>query len=168
MGKKNKLAKQTIDEIKKEVAQECSEDNFEVLFEAEITVGDYDTAKSLWKSVGDRYVYQFMEKEAVEYVLGDNTINGIQLNDKIRQNELHEYYITHRESFIDELIGWISETTKCKELMKQDLKMLMAWDDEYILSSNSTNSYIGKDSSEFNETCKEILEINIKLNGKKE
>jgi len=53
----------------------------------------------------------------MEYILGDNTINGIKLNEKIQQEELHEYYIVDREDFIDELIRWISEANKDKELM---------------------------------------------------
>jgi len=47
--------------------------------------------------------------------------------------------------------------------MKQDLKELMTWDDEYILSSISTNSYLGENSPEFEETCKELLELNSSL-----
>jgi len=35
----------TIDEIKKEVAKECAEEHFEVIFEAEISVGDYEQAR---------------------------------------------------------------------------------------------------------------------------
>ncbi len=101
-------------------------------------------------------------EDETKYVLGEDSINGIKLDDSIRNEELYEFYITHRESFIDELIDWISEATKDKELMITDLKELMTWEDEYILSSNSTNSYIGKHSSKFNETCKELLTINKK------
>ena len=39
----------TIDEIKKEIAKECAEEHFEVIFEAEIMVGD-------------RYIKQFENK----------------------------------------------------------------------------------------------------------
>jgi hypothetical protein len=52
----------TIDEIKKEVAKECAEEHFEVIFEAEIMVGDYETARRLWNEVGDRYIKQFENK----------------------------------------------------------------------------------------------------------
>jgi polyhydroxyalkanoate synthesis regulator phasin len=98
------------------------------------------------------------------YVLGDNSINGVTLNDKIHDEELHEYSIIDRTNFIDELINWISEATGSnKYMMKEDLEMLMSWDDDYILSSNSTNSYIGADNSKFNETCKELVELSLKL-----
>ena len=49
----------TIDQIKKEVAKECAEEHFEVIFEAEIIVGDYEQARRLWNEVGDRYIKQF-------------------------------------------------------------------------------------------------------------
>ena len=100
--------------------------------------------------------------EEVKYVLGENSINGTKLNDKIREEELHEYYIVEREDFIDDLIRWTAETKSSsdKALMKDDLKMLMTWDDQYILNSNSTNSYIGKNCKQFNEVCEELLEIN--------
>ena len=98
-----------------------------------------------------------------KFILTEDCINGIKLNDKIREEELHEFSIIHRESFIDELIRWISEATQDKELMKQDLKELMTWDDEYILSSNSTNHYIGINSSDYEETCIELLELNKTL-----
>ena len=47
--------------------------------------------------------------------------------------------------------------------MKQDLKELMSWTDEYILTSNSTNYYIGIDSPDYEETCVELLELNKSL-----
>ena len=97
------------------------------------------------------------------YILTDNCINGIQLNEKIIDQELHEFSIIHRESFIDELIDWISEAKSWKELMKQDLKELMDWTDEYILTSNSTNHYIGINSSDYEETCIELLKLNESL-----
>ncbi len=49
----------TIDEIKIEVANECGEEHFDVIFEAEISVGDYEEARRLWNEVGDRYIKQF-------------------------------------------------------------------------------------------------------------
>lgn len=98
-----------------------------------------------------------------KFTLTEDSINGIKINDKIRNEELHEFSIIHRESFIDELISWISEASRDKELMKQDLKELMSWSDEYILSSNSTNHYIGLNSSDYEQTCAELLELNASL-----
>jgi len=103
------------------------------------------------------------EKEEVLYILSDDSINGVKLNEKIRHEELFEYTITHRESFIDELTRWISEATKDKELMKSNLKMLMEVEDEYILSSVSTNAYLYNGCADFNNTCKELLKLNKSL-----
>lgn len=109
------------------------------------------------------YREEVQEEPEILYVLGDNTINGVSLNEKIRDEDMHEYYITHRESFLEELMIWIGEASKDKELMKQDLEMLMQWDDEYILSSNLTNSYLGQGDSDFDTACQELLEINKSL-----
>ncbi len=49
----------TIEDIKKEVAKECAEKHFEVIFEAEISVGNYEQALRLWNEVGNRYIKQF-------------------------------------------------------------------------------------------------------------
>lgn len=105
-----------------------------------------------------------------QYILGENTINGIELDDRIREEGLHEYYIVDREELIDNLIMWIAEAqypmlqgrvrSADAYLMKEDLKMLMEWDDDYILSSMETNSYLNPQSDGFNEACIELISIN--------
>lgn len=125
-----------------------------------------------WKKVS-KILNSFKEEESnPKYFLKENGIHIIgsyfvNLDDKLRYDELHEYYIIKREDFIDELINWISEATSDKQLMKDDLKMLMKLKDEYIFSSNSTNSYIHEFSENFNETCEELLELNKKLENEK-
>jgi len=95
------------------------------------------------------------------YVVGSHKVT---LNEQIRQEELHEYSIIDRKDFIDELIRWISEARSTdKELMKQDLFMIEAWDDDYILSSNSTNSYVRQGDSDFDRICEELIKINESL-----
>ena len=103
---------------------------------------DVEWVKNKWKVI---------EVAKSPYTLtSEDTINvagsgGVKLNEKIRQEDLHEYSIVHRESFIDELTRWITEARSSdKALMQEDLKMLMDVEDEYIFSSNSTNSYITK------------------------
>lgn len=104
------------------------------------------------------------KEEKVLYILSENAINDIELNEKIRDNDLFEYYIIDRKEFIDELINWISEAEGTnKIMMKADLEMLMNIEDEYMLSSISTNEYIGKADSNFNELCKELLDLNKSL-----
>jgi len=98
------------------------------------------------------------------YVLGEGSINGTELNKEIRQEEMHEYSIIEREDFIDELIRWIGEANDSdKALMRQDLEELLTWDDTYMLTSNSTNSYLRQGDSDFDEACKELLELNETL-----
>lgn len=125
----------------------CSKEEFQEL-------KDYLDAQS-W----DYKEEEVQEEPEILYVLGDGTINGVSLDEKIRDEDMHEYYITHRESFLEELMRWIGEANKDKELMKQDLEMLMGWDDEYILTSNSTNSYLGQGDSDFDTACQELLEL---------
>ncbi len=97
------------------------------------------------------------------YVLSENAINGIAISEKIHDKELFEYEIRDREDFIDNLICWIAEAKGSdKLLMKQDLVLLLGVEDDYILSSISTNKYLYEGCSEFNNTCKQLLELNAK------
>lgn len=54
------------------------------------------------------------------------------------------YDIRYREDMIDNLIMWLSESKNegDKFLMKEDLKMLMDWNCEFIYSGEDTNEYI--------------------------
>jgi len=92
---------------------------------------------------------------------GDNFfINGIEIPNEIFDEEKVEFKIVEREIFIDDLIDWISECkTSDKQLMKDDLKMLMQINDEFILSSTGTNHYLYGNSEEFNNKCEEILNL---------
>jgi hypothetical protein len=91
--------------------------------------------------------------------IGENFyINKIKIPNKIFDNELVEYRIEDRETLIDNLIMWISECrTSDKQLMIDDLKLLIKLDDEFILSSINTNHYLYGNSDEFNSKCEEIL-----------
>ena len=118
--------------------------------------------KTKWKvTEAAQSPYELTSEDTI-HVVGSG---GVKLNEKIRQEDLHEYSIIHRKSFIEELIRWITEARNSsdKMLMQEDLKMLMDVEDDYIFSSNSTNSYITKSDSEFEETCKELIELNKTL-----
>lgn len=97
-------------------------------------------------------------------------INGTLINEEIFNQEKVDYSPRDRKDFIDTLIDWISECGRDREndkyLMKEDLKMLMEWEDEFIFSSILTNEYIAKsqDEEEFNNICEEILKLNSELN----
>jgi len=56
---------------------------------------------------------------------------------------MKNYIKVKRESMIDNLIRWINETKSesFAQMMKDDLKMLMNWKCEYILSNTETNDY---------------------------
>lgn len=104
----------------------------------------------------------------MRYTITDNDgyeINGIKLNEEMFQEELIGYQIRDRKDFIDNLIDWISEATKDREIMKDDLKYLMGLEDEFILSSIHTNEYICYSDSEeeFNNIIQEMLELNKTL-----
>jgi hypothetical protein len=98
------------------------------------------------------------------YKLGEDSINGIKIDDEIFMNEQSDWKITHRESFLDELIGWIGDSMRAdrsdSRLMKDDLFELATWKDEYIFSNITTNDYVGEDDSRFNEICEELLKFN--------
>jgi len=104
-----------------------------------------------------------------KYILTDNEkihvvgSHGVSLSSKIQEEDLHEYSIAHRESLIEDLYRWIAEGSNQAQMMKDDLRMLEDLEDDYIFSSNSTNSYISSESPEFNQTCEELIEINENL-----
>jgi len=94
-------------------------------------------------------------------------INGVLIDEKIFDEEKVDYRPVFREDQIDNLINWISEASGSNResdlyLMKEDLKYLINLSDEMVFSSLSTNEFIARsdDLEEFNEICKEILEIN--------
>jgi hypothetical protein len=118
--------------------------------------------KNKWKvTEAAQPAYELTSEDTI-HVVGSG---GVKLSEKIRQEDLHEYSIVHRKSFIDELTRWITEARNSSDkiLMQEDLKMLMDVEDDYIFSSNSTNSYITKSDSEFEKTCKELIELNKTL-----
>ena len=87
-------------------------------------------------------------------------INGVLIPNDIFEQEKTDFKIVDREDFLDELIHWISEAKGSdKDLMKTDLKELMNIDDKFILSSIDTNYYLYGNSQEFNDKCREILEL---------
>ena len=102
-----------------------------------------------------------------EYLLTEGAINAIKLDPRIKNEEMHEYSVVDRESIIDDIIGWIAEGLRANSpdvpIMKDDLKMLMGWNDVYVLSSNSTNSYLVAGHIGYDTACEEILQINEEL-----
>lgn len=89
-------------------------------------------------------------------------IDGKEIDKEIFNNEQADYILEDRQELIDKLIDWISEATRDKEVMKDDLKYLMALYDDYVWSSISTNEYIAKSDNpkEWNSICEDILTLN--------
>ena len=89
-------------------------------------------------------------------------INREVINEKIFQEELFDYRVEDKKTFIDLLIDWISESNsnKDKYLMKEDLKMIMEKEDNTFFSSIHTNKYIFPDDEEFNQICEELIKLN--------
>jgi len=103
----------------------------------------------LLKGGWDFKIDEEQKEEEPKYILSEDGIlivgsHGITLNEKIRQEELHEYSIIERKELISDLISWIGECgqnrSSDKVLMTDDLEMLMNWEDAYIFTSNSNFS----------------------------
>ena len=117
--------------------------------------------KEIFREATIECIENDVEKVSSENILGNNSINGIKLNEKIRNEELFEYQIRDREDFIENLYSWIAEAKgNDKILMKEDLQELLGVEDNYIFSSINTNHYIYVGCSDFDETCKELLALN--------
>ena len=114
---------------------------------------------------------ELVEKSGADYILGDYTIctpnsNPVKIytfDEELLHEKGFEYSIINRKEFIDDLYTWIGEAIRAGNsdavLMKQDLEMLIKIEDEWIFSSTSTNKYIYEGHSEFNKTCKELIEL---------
>lgn len=98
---------------------------------------------------------------------GIYSINQTEINETIFNQELFNYSIVDRDDFIDDLIRWINEADRDRELMKDDLKYLMGCDDIYLFSSIETNEYVleSDNEEEFNSLCEELLELNKTLDN---
>ena len=90
---------------------------------------------------------------------GKYFIGNVEIDDSVFDEEKVEYCIREREEIIDDLIGWIGEGNKDKELMKDDLKMLINRDEEFLFSSYSTNEYVFEGDDDFNSICKNVLKL---------
>lgn len=104
-----------------------------------------------------------------KYILKEDGIqimrsHFVKINEIIFREELFEYQIIDRENFIDELYRWIAECkTSDKQLMKDDLQMLLTVKDDYIFSSGNTNDYIYNGCSNFNETCENLIKLSEEI-----
>jgi hypothetical protein len=138
------------------------------LLEEKLSYDETQEGKRWGELVNELQNFEFDGKEQ-QYIITecDSTyyINGIEINEDVFSNELVDYRIEEREELINNLINWIGEAEGTnKQLMLDDLKMLMNVSGRFILSSISTNHYLYGNSEQFNEECENILKSNNKLN----
>ena len=156
---------------------DVNEFGFSVGFSSEKVLSEDDPDNNFWANLDvDRVEFLKEKFDFNEYARSKNYslyyLNGnfyikdlnekenILIKEKIFDECLFEYIIVDREDLIQDLIQWISESSNQKELMMEDLKMLLTWEDDYIFSSINTNEFIRQQDSKFDELCKELIELN--------
>ena len=85
-------------------------------------------------------------------------INGVLITEKAFETE--DYRIADREELIDRIFDYVAEAGAAdRVLMKNDILYLCSLDDEYVLSSESTNEYISpsKNHEIFNKVCDGLI-----------
>jgi len=154
-----KATTENIDRLFSFIKEQHESNNERGEFDDEMDLKDVlDSAQEHLKEAEPEPTYILLE-DAI-HIVGSHKVS---LNEKIRQEEMHEYSIVEREEVISNLIGWIGESNKDSGVMRDDMEMLLGWNDYHILTSNSTNSYLRQGDSEFDDACKELLEINESL-----
>lgn len=104
----------------------------------------------------------------------DYTINNVEINSEIFDNELTNYTIADRE----DRIYWISiyygealmnnDPRGDAQYMKDDLNYLESCDDVFVLEKLGTNTFVAasKEPELFNDLCDDIISVNKEYNKK--
>ena len=91
-------------------------------------------------------------------------IDWILIKEEIFQEELYDYRVVAREDEIDNLIMRIGESNRDTSAMKEDLKLLINMDEEYLFSSIDINEYLDSTYWDlYNDHCEAILKLNKEL-----
>ena len=116
---------------------------------------------------------QLEQKDAVDII--DTKINNrnkvvvdcVVIDDSVFEDTSVGWKLIWLEDYIDDLISWTGEikrnsNSQHRANMKQNLKLLMTWDDQYIWSSISTNDFVSPSHNQekFNKICQEVLDAN--------
>jgi hypothetical protein len=100
----------------------------------------------------------------ITFKQNDYYIDDIMIDWEVFNQEKSDYTIRDREDLIEDLCGWIKESTRNgdKQAMLDDLKYLCSLKDEFVFSSILTNEYIAEsdDKMNFDFICREILKLN--------
>ncbi len=93
---------------------------------------------------------------------GSTVIDGVEIKEELFREEIVSWRVEDIDRFIDDLINWTAEATRDREMMKEDLRKLMATTDECMFSSIMANEYILKEWDEelFEKIGREIIEAN--------
>lgn len=129
----------------------------------EVFAVEKETMANGGKTEKVKYKLKYDNGDFFIHKIGDG---GVKINEKIFDEELFDYRIVDRDGVIDDLTMWISETKSAsdKQLMKDDLKDLLSWNDEYVFSNINTNEFIGENTPEwFNSTAEDLIELNESL-----
>lgn len=109
----------------------------------------------------------------------DQIVDGKVIKEEVYQNEIAQFYIVPREDEIYWIEQYISDGTlqgHNKTIAMNDLKVLLSWNDEYIMKSHSTNLYLSptKHTVEWNAQCNIMLkasgfnEVKLKITQPKQ
>lgn len=99
------------------------------------------------------------------YLEHETYVDGIHISDKVFKDEMVDYRLEERLSFIDNLIQHLSEQeigSRTYSVMMDELETVMGIKDEHFWSSIKTGEFIvaSEDPKRFNEFCKEVLNAN--------
>tara|TARA_B100002019_G_C21272963_1_gene603490 strand:+ start:4555 stop:5166 length:612 start_codon:yes stop_codon:yes gene_type:complete len=112
-------------------------------------------------------------------IIGGYIVDGNVIDSYLFEEELSDYTFCQLDEMIDDLIDWISEANHSndfnrstfsgqQQMMKDDLKILLKWDDNIILKSILTNEYISpsENTERFNEICDDLIDLQKTIDEK--
>lgn len=92
------------------------------------------------------------------------TIDGIEISDKVLDNDDLDYRFVDREDEIEILKSEIRSGARESErwMVDNDIRELESYSDRVVLSSTGTNEYVSQfeDPATFDVFCKAVLELN--------
>ena len=132
-------------------------------------IGAYIELKKLINSE----IEHLEEKDATNFIdteinnRNEVVVDGVVIDDSVFGETSVGWKLIWLEDYIDDLICWTGEikrnsNSQHRANMKQNLKLLMTWDDEYIWSCFSTNEFVSpsQNQEKFNKICQEVLDAN--------
>lgn len=112
-----------------------------------------------------------MQESPISIYIDSNRVNigGYDIYSSVFDSEMTDYYFRDRENEIDELYRMIGEALSFgysgnpenSSMMKKSLEFLLSLDDVYVIGNINNGNFISasKQTSQFNEICKDIISI---------